>query len=120
MKKQVLKTLLTKQIIDETFYGVLGVLPDASQDEILHSFKAKIKENLSIDDLKKVLKAYGILSSDYRNIYDKYIENVLKGIDVLINEDINTELVQTIIDNVKKENSTLPEGIFMQPWATSI
>ena len=120
MKKRALKTLLRKETIKDSFYGVLNVSPEAENEQIVNAFKLKIKSNLSLDELKLVLKSYGILSSSYKKQYDEYLNKVLEGIDILVDELENEDILIRSLKENFSNNSVLPEDVFMQPWATSI
>lgn len=119
MKKQVLKTLLKKKMIEESFYGILGILPNASLSEIESSFKRSLKDELSLEKIQSILKAYSILSSSYKKQYDEYLTKFDEGIETLVEQvDNEDELIDLL--KISVDSNTLPDGIFMQPWATTI
>lgn len=118
MEKQVLKTLLTKKMIEQSFYGLLGLLPDATLEEIENSFRRKVQEELSFNEITSLLKAYSILTSSYKQQYDDYLNREIEGISIIIEEfQSNEELINSLKNT---DDNVLPDGVFMQPWATSI
>ena len=122
LSKERVKTILTKKLFEESFYGVLGTHPSATIDEIENGFQEKAGKVSSNTELSKILKAYSTLSSSYKDLYDdylkKYKEGIEKAAELISEKDILID--DFALQDEIKDKSILPEGIFMQPWATNL
>ncbi len=121
------KALLVGQLYRESFYGVLGIHPKASVEDIENGFKIKLREiaKLNKEDKKIklaiILKAYSTLTSSYKEDYDEYLENykngIIKAVELFYSQgDSSEELVKSI---QPLSTGIQPWALFMQPWATS-
>ena len=122
LSKERVKAILTKRLLEESFYGVLGIHPNATSDVIENGFQKKLEKATSNTELSKILKAYSRLASGYRNLYDDYLKKYREGIEraAEISSEKNISIDDSALQNKIKDKSILPEGVFMQPWATSL
>ena len=122
LSKERVKAILIKRLLEESFYGVLGTHPNATNDDIEKCFQVKVEKVTSNTELSKLLKAYSTLLSSYRTLYDDYIRRYKEGIEriaeIISEKDISID--DYILQNNIKDKSVLPEGVFMQPWATTL
>ena len=122
------KTMLIKQLYQDSFYGVLGTHPKANEENIKKGFKIKLREfktsekNIIINEkLATILKAYATLISWYKKDYDEYLENYLRGlieaVELFYSEGTSAE---ELTKNLQPWATGMqPWSLFMQPWATS-
>ena len=122
LSKERVKAILTKRLLEESFYGVLGTHPNATNADIENGFQEKVGKVISKTELSKILKAYSTLLSSYRNLYDDYLKKYREGIEraAEIYSEKNIPIDDFSLQNKAKNKCILPEGVFMQPWATSL
>ncbi len=122
LSKERVKAILTKRLLEESFYGVLGTHPNATNTDIENGFQEKVEKVTSDTELSKLLKAYSTLTSSYRVLYDDYLKKYKEGIEraAEISSEQNISIDDFALQNKAKNKSVLPEGVFMQPWATSL
>lgn len=109
------KTMLVKQLHQESFYGVLGTHPKASREDIENAFRISLNKLANADEvstkngqLANVMKAYATLTSGYKEDYDEYIEQYRTGLEKAV------ELFSS------GKNSTEELVKYIQPWATGM